>query len=182
MNSNNYLVKQINNKNFQDKRQRGMINEYMKNILTTRNELETLSPSEIKSRVHNYDTEIWKNKMANKPTLHIYRQFKVRIQDDNIYENDHASCLLFRCRSNTLKLNWRNRLTGEDTCCRLCTGGVEETLQHFLLDCEALSHLRHQYQLHTMEKILGFNTDDAYSKKYIKEIWKKRKNLLDSGV
>ena len=75
----------------------------------------------------------------SKTTLELYSRCKKKIGEEQIYENDFNSVLLYRCRSNTLKLKWRNRFAGGDEICDLCGGSEVETLEHFLLDCVSLS-------------------------------------------
>ena len=49
--------------------------------------------------------------------------------------------LLYRYKSKTLKLKWRNRFAGGDERCYLCGGSEVETLEHFLLDCVSLEEV-----------------------------------------
>ena len=43
-----------------------------------------------------------------------YRQIKDScIEDEKIYTNNFRSVLMFRCRTNTVKLNWRNQFEGD---------------------------------------------------------------------
>ena len=68
-------------------------------------------------------------------------RLKVRFGDVGIYDNSWDSVIMFRCRSNTLKLGWRARFVGGNVGCVLC-GGEEETLRHFLVECEELGEVR----------------------------------------
>ena len=57
------------------------------------------------------------------------------------YYNDERSRVMFRVRSNTLKLKDRERHTGGDVRCRLC-GGETEDLEHFVVECWMLQEDR----------------------------------------
>ena len=48
----------------------------------------------------------------SKTTLRIYRN-KVDIGEEGVYRNTYGSVLMFRCRTNTRGLRWRNRFSGE---------------------------------------------------------------------
>ena len=61
---------------------------------------------------------------------------KVKIEDEDIYENDWGSVLLYRCRTNSLRLNWRECFVSGNVNCGVCEASVEETLEHFLCDCK----------------------------------------------
>ena len=49
---------------------------------------------------------------------------------EGLYSNDGGSVALFRCKTNTLQLNWRQMFQGGV--------GSEETLRHFLKECRWL--------------------------------------------
>ena len=87
--------------------------------------------------INKIDTEKWINELDSKSSLAIYKQFKNNIKEKKIYTNDYQSIVLFRCRSNTIKLNWRRIFEGGDTTCALCNE-EEETLEHFLIKCTVL--------------------------------------------
>ena len=44
--------------------------------------------------------------------------------------------LLYRCRSNSLRLKWRERFVNGNVNCITCDLEVEESLEHFLCECE----------------------------------------------
>ena len=54
----------------------------------------------------------------------MYERCKNNIKEESFYDNVPASVTFFRCRSNTLKLNDRNRFVGKET---KCIGCEEET-------------------------------------------------------
>ena len=58
----------------------------------------------------------------------LYRN-KVSIGDEEIYCNRLGAVILFQCRTNTLRLKWRQGFVGRAVDCPLC-GAVEETVAH----------------------------------------------------
>ena len=78
----------------------------------------------------------WRRDIESKATLDLHRN-KHGIGDEGIYSNGYGSVLLFPCRTNKLKLRWRQRFEGGAVDCPLCGGG-EETVQHFVIECGEL--------------------------------------------
>ena len=66
--------------------------------------------------------------VEGKTTLQLYRN-KVSIGDEEIYCNRLGAVILFQCRTNTLRLRWRQGFVGGAVDCPLC-GAVEETVAH----------------------------------------------------
>ena len=83
----------------------------------------------------------WRTEVEERETLEIYRA-KNKIVEEGLYSNDSGSMNLFRCRTNTIKLNWRQRFQGGIVDCPVCESGAEETLRHFLKDCRGLGGIR----------------------------------------
>ena len=81
----------------------------------------------IVGRVNSWEGSRWRRDIESKATLDLYRN-KRGIGDEEIYSNGYGSVLLFQCRTNTLKLRWRQRFEGGAVDCPLCGGG-EETVQ-----------------------------------------------------
>ena len=50
----------------------------------------------------------------------------------------------FQCRTNTLRLKWRQGFVGGAVDCPLC-GAVEETVAHFVTECVVLEGVREQF-------------------------------------
>ena len=82
----------------------------------------------------------WRRDVKNKTTLELYRS-KGNMGDEGIYSNEYGSVLLVECRTNTLKLRWRQGFEGGAVDCLLC-GGEEETLRHFVMECHELQEIR----------------------------------------
>ena len=81
-------------------------------------------------------------KRVNKENVgHLTDRLKSEIKEESIYDNSQGSVLLFRCRTNTMPLNNRNRHTNSDTSCPCCNFENED-LNHFLLHCPAYSSAR----------------------------------------
>ena len=66
--------------------------------------------------------------MEGRETLEIYRA-KSKIGEEGLYLNDRGSLTLFRCRTNTIKLNWRQRFQGGAVDCPVCESGAEERIE-----------------------------------------------------
>ena len=89
-----------------------------------------------------WDTERWRSDKKSKIKLAVYNWFKKEISEEEIYVNDYNSVLLYRCRSNTLKLGWRSRFMGGDVGCQVCGLAEVETVEHFLLECSGLREVQ----------------------------------------
>ena len=114
------------------------VGEYRRTLGINEEKLRNNSREEIKNEIQMRDSMRWEEEKESKTTLELYSRCKKKIGEEQIYENDFNSVLLYRCRSNTLKLKWRNRFAGGDERCDLCGGSEVETLEHFLLDCVSL--------------------------------------------
>ncbi len=74
--------------------------------------------------------------------LKIYRKWRKEIGgQEEIYNNDQALEILFKSRTNILRLNDRRRFWNEPTTCDMC-GAELEDLRHFMLWCPAYTHER----------------------------------------
>ena len=69
--------------------------------------------------------------MKKNKTLHVYNLFKDEIKEKTYY-NESASLFMFKLRSNTLKLNDRNRITDGVIKFNLCYAEMED-IAHFIL-------------------------------------------------
>lgn len=65
----------------------------------------------------------------------------MKIKEDGCYGNNFSSILLFKVKSNTLKLNIQKRHKKGDIRCDIC-GDEREDLVHFLVDCKELEGVR----------------------------------------
>ena len=101
--------------------------------------------------MYRYDGERWDEERGTKSTLELYNREKVEVKDENLYENDWGSTLLFRGRTNTLRLNWRKEFLGGDTTCRVCNCGIVETLEHFLVSCRGYDQLRTRHEQQSLD-------------------------------
>ena len=80
-----------------------------------------------------------------------------------IYSKNFGSMLLFRCRTNRLKLNWGMRHQEGEVECALCDEQEEETLHRFLKRCSELRHVRARHWVRKkdgMEEILLFGSQN----------------------
>ena len=152
-------------------------------------ELNQMTEENIKERVRKWGERKWRIGMEGKSTLTMYFMNKKEIKEENIYDNTFKSKLLFRCRTNSLLLNWRKRFSGGEEKCDICQQGESETLQHFLLHCEGLKDIRRKYTITentTLEKVLLFQpTSEEDIEKYslyVEELWTARKRKTDLAL
>lgn len=158
------------------------IEEYIQEIgIASIERLLELTDVQVDKLIRDYDKGIWLREMEQKKTLELYSSFKTEIKEENYYDNTEGSVLMFRARSNTLKLRWRNRFEDGDVCCLLC-GEEEETLSHFIKRCRALREVRERYSVAEgeMEEIMMFSgeSDAEECKAYILEAWKRRARMM----
>ena len=73
------------------------------------NELDEIEAECIKRKVYAWESGMWEAERVQKSTISVYNECKSGIMDEVLYENDWGSVLLYRCRSNTLRLKWRER-------------------------------------------------------------------------
>lgn len=141
---------------------------------------QRMSEGELVKRIKDWDTGEWRKILEEKTTLGLYRTYKGEIKEEQFYDNTFGSVLLFRARTNCLRLGWRRRFQGGDVGCRAC-GFVEETLDHFLLDCPRLHSIRVKYGMEgvDMGEMLGFDGDRNMNgtKLLLVEMWKKRQQI-----
>ena len=164
------------------------VRKYMNDInIRSMESLLQINEKNIKAKVREWGEERWRAEMEKKSTLSIYRRNKQSVGEVTIYDNTYKSQLMFRGRTNSLRLNWRNRFTGGEEVCELCKQEIE-TLKHFLLNCEDLEQTRRKYEINQdtcIEEILLFsqtegnrmNTREKYLR-YIEEIWNIRKKKI----
>ena len=154
-------------------------------------DLKTENIDNIKAKIKQIDMKGWKTEMENKTSLYIYRNWKKELgKNEKVYDNNPNSKILFLCRTNTLRLNDRNRFTNENTSCPLCKANPE-TLVHFLLDCPSYAHLRIKIinmqlpQKENKEDIIGellFSDEGINEKKrIIYEMWRLRERRMNAG-
>ncbi|XP_050705903.1 uncharacterized protein LOC126991179 [Eriocheir sinensis] len=79
----------------------------------------------------------WKNEMERKETLDWYRE-KEAPKCEVWYEGSLGGDLLFRARAQCLDVNARNYRWSESRSkvCQMCDRGVDETVQHVVLECK----------------------------------------------
>ena len=75
-------------------------------------------------------------------TLVLYRKYKLEIKQEKWFRNGYKYEIMMKARSNTLRLAWREK-GDEEKLCKLCRK-EEETLKHFLLDCNLLQNIRNE--------------------------------------
>ena len=162
---------------------------YLECVNLTIPKLKTMKKEEIDKIVDAFDSQEWEKEIRGKSTLSIYKNFKQKIKNENVlYDNTFGSVLLFRARTNTLNLKWRQKFVKENTSCPMC-GYSDENLEHFILDCTYLQNernyskiLRRPYQEDVLKHFLLFDKPEIYdienTKITLKKLWMKRENKL----
>ncbi len=88
----------------------------LKNIRMQNESARSMTDEGIRAIMNEWDTREWKHGMNEKSSLKIYRKWRTEIGgQEKIYDNRQASEILFKCRTNTLKLKDRNRFRNEET-------------------------------------------------------------------
>ena len=160
------------------------VDGYLRKLGMSRRDVEVMDKKEIKDKINNYDSEMWKSKLRIKKTAKRYYENKDAMKEERIYDNRFSSVLLFRARANVLELNDRQRWTKGDTRCKLC-GSQYEDLEHFLLECKELERGRND-ELIKKKRITGEDTvgkvlfeiedgDLEELKRMLQEMWNIRK-------
>ena len=161
------------------------LNEIKMNVI----DIELRSKEEIKQKVIIWDNEQWTSEIKTKSTLLLYRNFKDKIQEENIYDNRPSSTILYKARSNTLPLNDRNRHKNKETHCMAC-GNIDqlEDISHFILHCPAyikertnIIQLQQPYIQDDTEIIGNFLFEKQHldqKKEGLYQLWKARNRLL----
>ena len=90
---------------------------------------------------------------------------------------------MFQCRTNTLKLRWKQKFEGRVVDCPLCGGG-EEAVQHF--ECGELREIRERYGVcgaEALEEVLLFGGRGREKvkqcKKMLEEMCKLRRGRIE---
>ena len=135
-------------------------------------------------KVNEWEERRWRTEVEGRETLEIYRA-KSKIGEEGLYLNDRGSMTLFRCRTNTIKLNWRQRFQGGAVDCPVCESGAEETLRHFLKECRGLGGIREIHgigEADEVEELLLFGVQDKKKiekrKKYLEDLWRESKRQV----
>ena len=84
------------------------VKEYMRAVRMSHAELTAMKKEKINLKVNELEERRWRTEVEEKEALEIYRyRAKKRMVEKGIYSNDGGSVTLFRCRTNIIKLNWR---------------------------------------------------------------------------
>ena len=143
--SSNELIKEIL-KNIRKDRYspwNNTLNIYLRWIGISYNDLINMTRDQVDRKVKEYDSSLWRNDMATKSSLNLYRVYKKDICEEKMYDNRNASVLLFLAKTKGLKLNIEERHSGGVTTCSLCKEEPEDTF-HFLFKCKKLKRKSNQ--------------------------------------
>ncbi|XP_040064341.3 uncharacterized protein LOC115333004 [Ixodes scapularis] len=112
--------------------------------------------ADLKKHVRQVETRRWTESATRKPSMTVYAASKRAIEREQLYDDSRGSGLLFEARTGTLKTRlWRSRHdAGAPIACVAC-GAAEETTEHLVLQCKALSPCP---QVDHLPDALGFRT------------------------
>ena len=104
-----------------------------------------MEKKELKIKIREYDTKIWKEELQKKVSLKWYSQGKEKIGYDNCYSNNINSTYLAKARTNYLQLEDHigRGVPEYDRTCKLCKM-EKEVLEHFLIKCPDLEKKRNK--------------------------------------
>ena len=166
-----------------------IMHRYLQEMKMNLNYILNKNKNQLKNDIKKIDLEKWKENIKNKTSLNLYNNFKQEIKEEqNAYDNTEAARTMFRARSNTLKLKWRNKFTKEkknDIICPMCKIH-EETLKHFLIECPELDITRRKMkdtntEQEKIRRLLNFEKDKEQNeegKKILQEMWNLRKKKI----
>ena len=168
-----------------------MTSKYLEMMGLKIHDIEAKKREEIAKHIRKWDQDQWEAEVRSKTTLSIYKRSKLTIQEDPIYDNTPASVILFRARTNSLRLEDRMRHVNQETLCQLCQEENED-LSHFILKCPRLSQIRREImplqhpQKEDREEILQdflFDKDNneremEEKKRWLYSLWKARKTEI----
>ena len=167
--------------------------KYMTELKLNPTRLTLLSKEQIKKEIFKWDSNLWKEQLSNKTTMTRYRSQKESIQETSWFRNGFKHSLMMRARADVLNLKWRNHgenNNSNDKTCSLCLQ-ADETLDHFLLDCNNLQDIRNQHIIlqrpanidreEIINKLLLFNIENEQTEYYLQlllQLWTSRTKLL----
>ena len=148
------------------------VREYMVMVNIGWDRIRVMSREAIIERVNNWELEGWRSSVEEMYTLRYYRK-KGGIGGEVCYDNSWGAVLLFRSRTDSLRLGWRERFLGGDVSCSSC-GVLVETLEHFLVECETLRELRLEYGIEDVRDVMCFGGEGERVKRFLEEAWRVR--------
>merc|ERR1711895_2754 len=159
----------------------------MENLDISWDTLKNMSREELKFRVKDYDTELWKQGLQETKTQKYYILGKEKFGYDMCYRNTYDSTFLAKARLNALKLEDQigRGKRGYDKTCKLCKLAKEDMV-HFIIDCPALETDRN-YELikktgkSSQDKMIDllFRTDRFQEVGcMLRKLWQRRRKLL----
>ena len=161
------------------------LREYLGELGLYFSDVGRMDTDDIGREINKWENNGWRRDIESKTTLELYRS-KGNFGDEGMYSNEYGSVLLFQCRTNTLKLRWRQGFEDGAMDCLLCRGG-EETLRHFVMESRELQEIRRRYGVYgteALEEGLMFMEKNEEKvnrcKKMLEEMWRVRRRKLSS--
>ena len=137
--------------------------------------------------IKKWDDDLWNEEKKSKKSIELYAKYREKIGSGDDYDNTEASVILYRMRTNTLKLNDRQRFVQGSTACELCEAPLED-LMHVILDCYRLAEPRQRVTLlqrpnpEDREALLGcvlFGRNSESRRESLAAIYRLRKKLIE---
>ena len=141
------------------------------------NEIRQYSKEYLKQFMIKWDRNIWEDELVMKTSLQIYKQFKNDIGGEEMYDNRPSSTILYKVRTNTLQLNYRNIHTNKDIHCLVCDTDAKEDIYHFMLHCTAYKEQGRQSR-HLQQPYLESDQNTVGQFLFDKENIEEKKELL----
>ena len=158
----------------------------------------------INAKVQEIGLKKWRDGIATKETLNWY-SYKQCPKHEIFYNGDEGSSLLFKCRTQSLEVNFRTYRWNEERTklCSKCRPNliVDETIRHLMAECAFYNEERESFMSRVIEIVgreqwnqlissegdndlqylLGLQDTSNIrivneTKKFLTEIWKKRNN------
>ncbi|XP_043202706.1 uncharacterized protein LOC122370834 [Amphibalanus amphitrite] len=140
---NNQLLKEVIETQLEEKGTKWarMIITHLETLNLNQGDLRNMKKEELNKKMISWDDKRWKEEVETKTSLKVYKRWKLKIKEDDVYDNTPQSRILFQARTDTLPLNARKKFTKERTNCALCEAENED-INHFLLECPVLNEVR----------------------------------------
>ena len=182
---NNELLKYITNRN--RVKLNDEVGKFSQKIGISKEDMLSNNKNAIKEKIRNWDEEEWKAENYSKSTLCIYNKYRTTIKEQT-YFNENKSLLMYRFRSNTLKLNDQKRHQNGDIKCPLCEYEIED-IEHFMLNCTKIEEERQKImqlqrpRIENTKEIIGsliFQCNSETETKLYK-MWNRRMKLMEES-
>ena len=164
------------------------LNIYLKWVKISYDVLINMERVQVDRKVKDYNSELWKRKMATKSSLNIYSKYKKEIKEEIVCDNRNSLVLLFQARTNSLNLNIEKTHQNGDITCSLCKKEAEDSF-HIIFNCTSPKKKRDTTLLNECKGntrverlgVLLYEVDDMERvKRLLQCLWQLRHCLMKS--